>query len=328
MKNCIGFDIGNHAVHVAVGKHGNIVRGISERLPEDLVKHGVVTSTEAMTDFLKEMKHKQKLHGGAAGIVLPASLCYCRRFSVAAMTREQLMFNLPYGFQDFITDDKRNYFFDCAIIKAVRYEGNKPPEFDVLAAATRKDVVEDYVAMFRKAGFKLKTIIPQELAFVNLLRKYKGDPHRHGVLDIGHNSVKLYLFVGSEFESVRVIDYGCNALDEVIAEHFGVDSYYMAATYRENDFNGANQLEGCRAIYGAMAIEVLKAVNFYRFNGGGTLEHLHCCGGGANNAALMETLRSALPVKLTDMSEFFAGNKTKEKIDYPLIATAAGVTMQ
>ncbi len=326
MRNCVGFDIGDHAMHIAVARNGTVTEGISERLPEDLVKNGTITSMAAMTDFLKEIRKKNKLHVRPAGIVLPASLCYCRRFSIAAMTRDQLMFNLPYGFQDFITDDKSNYFFDCAVLDAVRYGDGKPPEFDVVAAAVRKEVVQDYTELFARSGFRLKTVIPEELAYANLLRHSKVEPHRHGVIDIGHNTVKLFLFAGSQFESVRVMDYGCNALDEVIAEHFGVDSYYIAATYRENNFNGANDLEGCRTIYRSMAIEILKAVNFYRFNGGGTLEHLHCCGGGAKNEALMETLRSTLPIKLTDMSEFFG--KPKEGLDVPVVAAAAGVTMQ
>ncbi len=325
MKNCVGFDIGNHALHIAVSKHGNIVQGLSVRLPEDLVKGGAVTSIEAMIDFLKDVRKKYRLGTRNSGLVLPASLCYCRRFSVAAMTRDQLMFNLPYGFRDFITDDKSNYFFDCAIISAVRYGDGKPPEFDVVAAAVRKEVVEDYTGMFKKAGFRLKTVIPEELSFVNLLRRCK-HPHRHGVLDIGHNTVKLFLFNGSVIESVRVMDYGCNALDEVIAEQFGVDTY-MAGTYRENNTNGCNELEGCRAVYSAISIEVLKAVNFYRFNGGGTLDHLHCCGGGSNNPVLLETLKNTLPIPLADMSEFFGSGK-KKKIPYPLIAAAAGVTMQ
>ncbi len=328
MKHCIGFDIGNHAVHVAVRKGDSIVRGLTVRLAQDLVKNGTITSYEAMTDFLKELRRVQKLTSTRnAALILPAPLCYCRRFFVAANTRDQLMFNLPYGFRDFITDDKSNYFFDCAVLNAVRYGDERPPEFDVLAAATRKEVVEDYVNMFKKAGFNLKTIIPEEFAYVNLCRRAEGEPHHHGILDIGHNAVKLFLYDGELFESVRVIDYGCNALDEVISEHFGVDTF-MAGTYRENDFGGANSLEGCRTIYGAMALEVLKALNFYRFNGGGSIEHLHCCGGGAHNAALMDTLRSTLPIPLTDLGEFFTGNKSKEGIDFPLIAAAAGVALQ
>lgn len=327
MKKSIGFDIGNHAIHIAVRAKNSIVRGITVRLPADLVKNGTITSFEAMTDFLKEIRRTQKLPKKHAALVLPAPLCYCRRFFVAANNRDQLMYNLPYGFRDFITDDKSHYFFDCAVLNAVRYGDGRPPEFDVLAAATRKDVIEDYVAMFKKAGFQLKTVVPEEFAYVNLLRRAKEGGHRHGILDIGHNQVKLFLYDGMFFEGVRVIDYGCNALDEIISEQFGVDAF-MAATYRENDFSGANSLERCRAVYGAMALEVLKAINFYRFNGGGSLEHLHCCGGGAHNEALMNTLRSTLPIPLTDMSEFFEENQSKETIDYPLIASAAGVALQ
>ncbi len=327
MKHCIGFDIGNHAVHIAVQKKGSIVRGISVRIAADLVKNGVITSLEAMSDFLKEIRKTQKLPTRNAALILPAPLCYCRRFFVAANTREQLMFNLPYGFRDFITDDKSNYFFDCAVLNAVRSGEDHLPEFDVLATAARKEVIEDYINMFHKAGFKLKTIIPEEFAYVNLLRKASVPPHHHGILDIGHNAVKLFLYDGTLFEGVRVIDYGCNALDEIISEKFGVDSF-MAGTYRENNFNGANELDACRTVYGAMALEVLKAINFYRFNGGSSLEHLHCCGGGAHNEALMNTLRGTLPIPLTDMSEFFGENQSKDAIDFPLIATAAGVALQ
>lgn len=327
MKQCIGFDIGNHALHVAVRKDDSIVRGLTVRLTADLVKNGVITSYDAMADFLKDVRRTQKLPTRNAALILPAPLGYCRRFFVAANTRDQLMFNLPYGFRDFITDDKSHYFFDCAVLNAVRYGDDRPPEFDVLAAATRKEVISDYSDMFRKAGFKLKTVIPEEFAYVNLLRRSGAPAHHHGILDIGHNAVKLFLFDGTLFEGVRVIDYGCNALDEVISEKFGVDSF-MAATYRENNFNGANNLEDCYTVYGAMALEVLKAINFYRFNGGASLEHLHCCGGGAHNDALMTTFRNTLPLPLTDMSEFFGSNVSKEPIDFPLVATAAGVALQ
>lgn len=326
MKSCTGFDIGNHAVHIAVNKSGKITKSVSAILPEGIVQNGRITSTEAMTDVLKDLRRQNKLRIKNAAVILPAGLCYCRRFNVAALTREQLMFNLPYGFHDFITDDKSNYFFDCAVINYVKHDDGAPPEFDVLGAAARKDVVKDYVNMFRKAGFRLKTIIPEELAYVNLIRRSKEKTHRHGILDIGHNAVKLFLFIGDEFQSVRVIDFGCNALDPIIAEHFGVDERFMAASYRESNMEGANELPECRNIYNAMAMEIHKALNFYRFNGGGNLDHLHCCGGGVKNAALMDTLRASLPVKLIGMSEFF-GN-SDDNIDQPMIAAAAGATMQ
>lgn len=325
MKKYVGFDIGNHAVHVAVTKGDKTLRSVSERLPEGLVQNGRITSTESMVEFLKGLRKNYKLHGKRAAVVLPPGLCYCRRFSVAAMTKKQLEFNLPYDFHDFITDDKSNYFFDYAIVDSVKDGNGHVTEFDIIAAATKKDLVSDYIRMFGKAGFKLTTIVPQEIAYVNLLRKSKLAPHRHGVLDIGHNGVRLYLFSGDRYEGVRLVDYGCNALAPVIAERFGVEGDFVTSRYLETNFEGATELEECKRIYGAIALEMRKAVNFYRFNGGGSLEHLHCCGGGAKNVALMDTLRANLPLKITDISEFFPS--AKDGVDYTMIAAAAGATL-
>lgn len=325
MRNCTGFDIGNHAIHIAVNKGGKIIRSVSERLPEGLVQNGRITSIEAMTDVLKELKRKHKLRVRNASVVLPSGQCYCRRFTVAAETKEQLKFNLPYGFHDFITDDKRNYFFDCAVIEAKKNE-NDITELDVLGAAARKDVVAEYITMFRKAGFALKTIVPDEIAFTNLIRKSDVGEHGHGILDIGNNAVRLYLFNGERFENLRVTDFGCNALDRIIGEHFGVDGKFITATYRETNFENVNDLAECRNVYASIAIEVRKAINFFRFNGGGSIEHLHCCGGGVKNAVLMEVLRSSLPLNLSDMNEFF--DDLNDNVDYPLVAAAIGATMQ
>lgn len=326
--NCVGFDIGNHAVHIAVRKGDAIVRSLSERLPEGLVLNGRVTSVEAMGDFLKDVRRKNKIRVKNAALVIPAGLCYCRRFNIAAMNRDQLLFNLPYEFHDYITDDKRNYFFDYAVIDVIKDEEGTPKEYDIIAAATRKDLIADYQRLFRKAGFKLKTAIPDELAYINLLRRSGGKDHSHGILDIGHNAVRMFLFQGDRFDSVRVLDYGCNALDTAIAEYFGVEDRFVAASYRETNFEGANELPACRDIYAAMAIEVLKAINFYRFNGGKPLEHLHCCGGGVKNEELMRMLRNNLPLKVTDLREFLGKTSPEEKIDYPLIAAAAGAALQ
>lgn len=328
MKTCAGFDIGNHALHIAIRKGGRFIRSVSERIPEGLVQNGRITSVEAMGELLKDIRKRNKIRVTSACVVLPAAVCYCRRFSSALMDKSQLVFNLPYEFRDFITDDKRNYFFDYAVVDVVKDDKGEPSELDVVAAAVRKDLVADYGQMFKKAGFKLKTIIPEELAYANLLRLGKEEKHRHAILDIGHNAVRLFMYNGDKFESVRVIDFGCNTLDVVIAENFGVDDKFVSSTYRETNFEGANELEACRQIYNAMAVEILKAVNFYRFNEGGRLEHLHCCGGGVKNAALMESLKNALPLEVTDLSEFLHDGNNADSVDYAMIASAVGAALQ
>ncbi len=323
MKKCVGFDFGNHAVHVAVNNGGKIVRSITERLPEGLVLDGRITSVESMVDVIREIKRKHKPHAKNAAVVLPAGQCYCRRFTVAAMTKKELLFNLPYDFHDFISDDKSNYYFDYAVVEAKKDGNGNVTEFDIMAAATRKDLVADYIAMFRKAGFKLVTVVPQEIAYINLIRRSSEEEHKHGILDIGYNGVRLYLFSGDKYDGVRTVEYGCDALASAIAENFGIEGNFVAATYLETNFEHSCELPACKDIYKAIAIEVLKAVNFYKFNDGAVLEHIHCCGGGSRNRVFMDTLREELGLSCLNLSEFFPYDKN---VDYRMVAAAAGAT--
>ena len=324
---CVGFDIGGQDLHIAVREGSHLTRTIVEPLPEGVVRDGQIVSFEAMSDFLKVVRKTHKLHVSDAALVLPARVCYTRRLTTAYMSHEQLQFNLPYEFRDFLASDKEDYFYDYAVVDTLMDEEGKPAELDLMAAAVRKSLIHDYSAMFRRAGFKLKTAIPEELAYINLIRQ-ESIEHGHCLLDLGHNDTRLYMFTGDRFENTRVIEFGCAALDQAIAENFNVD-VHVANSYRVNNYNGAISLPACQDVYNAIAIEVLKAVNFYRFsNQGEGLEHLHCCGGGVKNAELLKALRENLSLDILDMSEFLPGLNSTLAEDAPLCAAAAGATMQ
>lgn len=323
-----GFDIGGEDLHIAVVEGGRITRAISERLPQNIVQEGRILSYEAMGEFLKSVRKSNKLRVSNAALVLPAALCYCRRFTTAPMSDKQLTFNLPYEFRDYITDENENYFFDYSLVDIIKDESGSPKSLDLMAAAARKSVISDYVQMFRRAGFKLITAVPEELAYINLIRSSRDAQHGHCILDLGHSEIRLYMFSGDRFENVRAIDFGCSALDDAIADHFGVDKY-IATTYRETNYEGAADLDVCQDIYNSMAVEVLKAINFYHFNRQGeAIEHVHCCGGGVKNPALIAALERTLGVPIYDMSEFWPNLTPDLRRDAALATAAAGAAMQ
>ncbi len=320
---CAGIEIGNKDLHIAVREGGNVTRVITQALPEGLVRDGQVLSYEALSDLLKTVRRREKIKAKDAALVLPASLCYCRRFTTAVMTEEQLKFNLPYEFRDYITGDKEDFYFDYALVGAPGADS-----LDLMAAAAPKQLVWDYAAALRRAGFRLKTAVPDELAFINLARAGGDTAHSHCVLDLGHSAIRLYMMDGDKFENVRALDYGLSALDNAIAEHYNVD-VHIAAAYREQDFDNCLTLPECRDIYQAVAVEVLKAVNFQRFNSGGAeLQHIHCCGGGVRNGALLGALHAALNLPVLDMSEFWPALPAELAGDASLAAAAVGAAMQ
>lgn len=333
MRPVIGFDIGTSAIHLALCDGAGVRRTITEPLPDNLVRAGQILSYDAMGDFIKQLRRQHRLPGGSAALVLPAGLCFCRRLQLPAMTVEQLKVNLPYEFRDYITQDKEKYFYDYALVDLLRDGEGEPRELDLMAAAALKTTIADYRDMFRRAGLRLKQAMPVELAYINLLRAYSAarpgeEAHGHCILDLGHAATRIYMFTGDRFEVLRVIDYGCDALDRALADELHVD-VHIAHAYLLANHDDVQQLPCCRRIYSAIAVDLLRAVNFYNFdNPDKDLRHIHCGGGGAHIPALLSALGELLPVPLEDVSELLPSVPLRASDDTLSALAAVGAAMQ
>lgn len=291
----LGIDIGNRNVHLVEWDGKKVRNPVAEPLPEGLVREGRIVSPAAMADFLKEVKKTHKVHGKDASLVLHSGECFCRRFDVPTMTHQQLKVNLSYEFRDFITQEKEKYFYDYAVLGQLD-EGKR---LDLMAAATAKETIAMYEDILHKAGFRLKVALPEEVAYANVLTRFGGEEAAQGsrcVLELGHAAVSVHMFRDGRYQSGRNLDYGCAALDDVIAEHFSV-APYLACGYRETNYQNCQELERCKELYNLIALEVLKAVNYYNYsNAEQPVEWLCCWGGGVNIQPLVEALETTLSV--------------------------------
>lgn len=324
-KKIAGFDIGNHALHIAVKTKKGVKRIVTEPLPEGMVREDRIVSFEALADFIKETCKKRKVRFDEAAIILPSGLCFCRRMNAPLMTHEQLMVNLPYEFRDFITAEKEAYFYDYAVLNIVNDEEGTPNEMDMMAAACLKTTVHDYRDMFRRAGIKLATAIPIEMAYTNIMENAaKDDTHTHCIVDLGHTAVRLHMFSDGKYESSHMVEYGCSTLDDVIADAMHVDPF-VAASYREANHDDCQSLPECMEIYQNLANEIQRAIYFFRYNNSEVeLEHIHLTGGGARIQALRDVLSDTLSVPVYDCSEFL----DTDGLDIEFALGAVGAALQ
>jgi len=303
-KAQLGVDIGNRAVHM-VAWDGKLRKSVTAPLPEGLVRDGRIISAAAMTDFLKTMRKKNHLPRGHVSLVLHSEDCFCRRFDVPAMTHNQLKVNLSYEFRDFITQEKEKYFYDYAVLDVL--DGGA--KLDLMAAAVAKKTIADYDDMLRRAGLRLRVAIPEEIAYTNLFERFKSAAAKGSccILDLGHAALSIHMLRDGRHQTGRNLDFGCSALDDVIAEHFNV-APYVACTYRESNFEDCLNLPACKEIYSHMALEVLKAVNFYNYsNAEQPVEWICCWGGGEKIEPLLETLRETLSVPVEGWEALLPG---------------------
>lgn len=331
-KTIIGIDIGASQVKFAACEAGRVRRLAAAPVPDQLVREGRIVSYEAMSAFLKETAAKLKLPGRKCAVVLPSALAFSRRTVMPAMTTDQLALNLPYEFRDYITQEKDKYVYDYAVLGMERDEGGAPVQMELMAAAALKTTVRDYADMLRRAGFKLAVAAPEEFAYYNLIRAYEAaHPDQAGrercIIDLGHSATRIYLFTGVRFEVSRTIDYGGAMVDAAIADALHVDEH-VAATYKQTDYEGALELDGCLGVYRSIATDIMRAVNFYHYNSpDSTLNTAWLCGGGARNAALTAYLRQSVSLDLRDIAELLPPGGENEA-DLVLCPAAAGITQQ
>lgn len=328
-KSTTGIDIGAGEIKMVTCSNGVIQKAACFAVPRDLIKDNVIQSDAAMAAHLKDGGRKNRIKGKDAATAVPRGNLYVHRLTVPLMTAEQLDLNLPYEFRDYLTKDKSNYFFDYYIVTPPKAEDKT---MDIMAAVVRKEVALRYARILNRAGYRLKTFIPEELAYGNLIRSYgKRHPEEtdkdYCIIDLGHESTRVHLFRGDTIEVTRVIETGGKNVDAAIAQSLGIDPYEARMMKHENEDDVLN-LPECVAVYSAIAVEIMRAINFYGFNYPETnLEKAYLCGGGSKVGMLIRQIRESISPELDGIVQLMP-ESARNIVDPFLYPVAVGLTLQ
>lgn len=311
-KTVLAFDIGESNLKIAhQGKNGAEVYSI--QMPDNLMQDGIIQMPHMMSDFLKGIKKEYNLPSGQCGIVVPEELVVCRSLTLPAMTEKQLEVNLPFEFSDYISGEPQKYVYDYAMQEMICNEDGEPVEMRLTGAVMSKESVTSYINIFKNAGFKLRTLIPQEIAMTNIMKAAVAEGRasvdkEYCIVNLGHRQTQVYIFKGEEMLVFRNIHLGGKMLDEAISEHKNVD-VYVARTYKNKNYNGVLESDFVQEVYGRIAVEVMKVINFYRFNNReATLEDIYFIGGGSNIPALCDSIAEINDLNKKSMRELLPTN--------------------
>jgi type IV pilus assembly protein PilM len=331
----VGIDIGHGSCNLAVHE-GDSIRLISSRMPENLVDEaqvpGRVVAPSSMVDFLRGVRRDEHIKARDCALGLKESDSFFRHVTLPAMSAHEVELNLPHEFRDYINDDPADYVFDYLVDEVVNDEEGKPERLELFAVAARRDHIESSVSLLRKAGFRVKVVTPLQLAYARLLRAH-GESHPADAeacvvfIDIGHLSTPVTLFVGSRFAASKVIEFGCESIDQAIADERGVDDY-TAGNYRRADFEGVLETDAAQAVYDQLAIEVNKVVNYFNFDSPDRdVEYAYVLGGGSRVAPLVSTLASTISIPIHDIDQMLP-TITQGSDNESLAALALGAMLE
>lgn len=328
-KSCLGIDIGKDQMKLVLMKGENIVKTASVQMPEGLLKDGRIVSVETTGELIRKTMKENKIRCKEAAVVVSSGICFLRNVTMPEMTAEQLVYNLPYEFRDYITDELKKYVFDYSwgsgeempkgkkLKKASKKkkkeekpeeeENQKRNEMELLAAAAPLEVMEELRLMTRKAGLKLTFAAPEVSACENLLhyklRNEQDKDKEYGILDLGSTSSRLFIFKGDRHQVTRVIERGMEQVEELLADNFHID-IHLAHTWLLANHEDCIHSEVCQDAFSQISVELMRALNFYQFsNPESRLEDIYICGGGASIATMRQSLEENLDVKIHEAGE-------------------------
>lgn len=358
-KQILGVDIGSDSLKLALVVGKAVKKVVAVPMPHSLVKEGRVVSIDAMGDLIRSAMRDNGMHCTNGALVLPNDVAFVRNVTMQQMSDEELKYNLPYEFRDYISEDLKDYAFDYAVYgspdsapKAPKKPkkskdsdglGDGDPEIfdseepvkeeeslsmELMAAAVQKSMIEDSKALFHKAGMKLVKIAPAVCSFIPLIQSIEeanGTSGEYCILDLGYRAIRMYMFKGSRHIVTRMLETGLSTLDNAIAEAYTVDAH-LAHTYLLTNYEDCQNKECCQNAYNDIAIELMRAVNFYRFsNPDSQLSDIWLCGGGTMLDPLKQAISETMDLEVHQASELLAGGKAAKKGNVTI--QASGIAM-
>ena len=327
-KTILGIDIGHDQLKLALVKGKRVQRVATADMPENLLRENRITSRESMAELLRTTMKQNRLHANQAAFVLPNEAVFIKNVEIPPMTVDQLVYNLPFEFNDYITGDRKEYVFDYAVVsdpEAKKAEAEAQgvdagdgedaeapePTIDLLAVGAHRSLLEDAQDTLRKAGLRLVRTAPALCSYIELIRTQRdflsGFGDEYGILDLGYQSIRMYMFKQDRHVATRVLEVGMSRLDDVLADAYGVDAH-LAHTYLMSNYDNCQDREECRNAYESIAVELMRAMNFYRFsNPNSALSDLWLCGGGAVIQPLATEIGDMLDLQLHPATELAPG---------------------
>lgn len=271
-RSLIGLDISSSAVKMVElagdGRNGyRVERYTIEVLPRDAVADGNIVNLEAAAETVRRAWKKMATSTRQVAIALPASHVITKKIIVAAGQREEEL--------ELQVESEANQYIPFALdevnldFQVVGPAPSSPDEIEVLIAASRKEKVEDRVAVVESAGLKPTVMDVDSYAVLSafgLIEKQLPEGGKGQIIalvDVGAHSMNLTVMRNGQQLYAREQAFGGNQLTQDIAKLFGMSFEEAEAEKRRNNLPDSYEAELLQPFVESMALEVSRALQFF-----------------------------------------------------------------
>jgi type IV pilus assembly protein PilM len=337
-KDLLGIDVGSTSIKLVQlkevkGGYELESFGIAPLPPEAIVDNTLMDSStvvETITNLVSSLAQR-KIRDAASSI--SGNSVIIRKIMMTASTPEEVESEIQWESEQYIPFDINDVNIDFQILGP---DENDPSKMHVLLVASKKDIVNDYQAIFSESGVKLVVLDVDAFAIQNAFEmNYDMDPEEvYALINIGANMMNLNVIKAGVSLFIRDVQLGGALYTEDIQKKMGV-SFDEAERLKVSisETSPDDLLESISRINDTIGYEIRRSLDFYNSNAlEGKISHVYLSGGGAKTLNLTTAIsdRLSLPVDIVNPLTKIKWNDKKFDPEFlrevaPLMTVALGL---
>jgi type IV pilus assembly protein PilM len=339
-----GMDISSSAIKMVelaeAGKGSQRVdRYAIEPLAKDSVLDGNISNLESVAETVRRAWKKLGTRTKNVALALPTAAVITKKIICPAGLREEDL--------ELQVESEANQYIPFALDEVnldFQVLGPAPSgeaEVEVLIAASRKEKVEDRVAVAEAAGLKALVMdvesYAMQTAFELIRRQLPNDGRDQNVavIDLGASIMNITVLRNDQAVYAREQAFGGNQLTQDIARHYGLSPEEAENAKRSGGLPDSYDTEVLRPFMENAALEIQRAMQFFftstQFN---SIEHILLTGGTSTLQGLEDMVSSRTRVNAM-VANPFANMSISPRIqlkrlisDAPALMIACGLAMR
>ncbi|MGB5079451.1 MAG: pilus assembly protein PilM [Burkholderiales bacterium] len=297
-----GLDISSSSVKLVEltdggkGSH-RVERYAIEALPKDAVLDGNITNLDAVVDAVQRGWKRMGTRTKNVALALPSAAVITKKIIVPAGLRDEEL--------EIQVETEANQYIPFALdevnldFQVVGPAPSGPEEVEVLIAASRKEKVEDRVAVAEASGLKAVVMDVESYAIQSsfeLLREQfpdHGKDQNIALVDLGANVTNITVLRNDQTVYTREQAFGGSQLTQDIMRQYGMSLEEAEAAKRSGGLPENYESEVLRPFMENAALEIQRAMQFFFTSTQYTsVEHVLLAGGSAVIPGLDEMVQS------------------------------------
>src|ERR1043165_2341633 len=339
-----GLDISSSSVKmleiVDAGKAGfRVERYAIEPLVRDAVVDGNINNLEALIDAVKRGYKRLGTRTRHVAMAVPTGAVITKKIVVNAALRESEL--------EIQVETEANQYIPFALeevnldFEAIGPSPTSPDEQEVMIAATRKEKVEDRVAVAESAGLKPLVMdvesFAQQTALSIVVQSLPeaGKDKNIAIVDVGANVMNVTVLRNDQSAYTREQAFGGNQLTQEIVTRYGMSPEEAENAKRSGGLPEDFEAEVLKPFMQNLATEVQRALQFFftstQFH---NVDHILLAGGSAVIPGLDEvvTAQAQVPAMIANpFAHMQTSPRVQQKrlmIDAPSLIVACGLAMR